>query len=140
MTPDASDNPSADAALVDALSTRLESFEHHAARQVVSWIEDAGLSVAELQVFLALADGKPRGGAELAEAAGLPVDLSYPAMHRLGARGWLVDDGRRHRLSEAGQEKVDELAATRRAAVADFVASLSAQERRDLAVAFGAQR
>lgn len=137
MTEHASDNPSADAALIEALAARLETFEHHAARQMVSWIEEAGLSVAELQVFLVLADGESRSGAELADAAGLSVDLGFPAMHRLGARGWLVDDGRRHRLSEVGQQKVDELAATRREAVADFVASLPAAERRDLARAFG---
>jgi hypothetical protein len=129
-----------DADLVDSLSARLDRFERHAAGRLLGWIQDTGLSMGELQVFLAMSDGEPMNGGQVAEAAGLPVELAYPAIHKLAAQGWLEEENRRHWLSKAGEAKLDELAAVRHAAVGDFVASLSPEERHELAVAMGARQ
>ena len=135
MTPSGDQQP--DDELIEVLSVRLDNFERHAAGHLVGWLQQCGLSTTELQVLLALADGEPREGGELAQASGVPVDLTYPALHKLAANGWLHEENRRHSLSTAGQDKVDELSDVRRAAVADFVSSLSPQERRELATGLG---
>ena len=129
-----------DAGLVEALSIRLDNFERHAAGRLVGWMQDAALSVGDMQVFLALSDGEPRSGGELAQESGVPVELAYPAIHKLAAHGWLHEENRRHWLSEAGRKKLGELAAVRHAAVEDFVASLSSDDRHELAVAMGTAR
>ncbi len=134
------DDRGPDADLVDALSARLDKFERHAAGRLVGWIQETDLSMGELQVFLALSDGEPMHGGQLAEAAGVTVELAYPAIHKLAAQGWLQEENRKHRLSEAGEAKLGELAAVRHAAVGDFVASLPPEERQELAVAMGAAR
>jgi DNA-binding MarR family transcriptional regulator len=135
MTPDGDREPHDE--LIEVLSVRLDNFERHVAGHLVGWLQKCGLSTSELQVLLALADGESREGGELAKASGVPVDLTYPALHKLAAYGWLHEENRRHFLSAAGQDKVHELSTVRRAAVADFVSSLSVQERRDLAVGLG---
>lgn len=134
MSADPADSTS-DAELVDFLASRLATFERYAAGALVRWIEDAGLGFVELRVFLALTDGDELTGAELADAAGLPVETTYPAMHSLGARGWLTERDRRHGLSPLGREKAGELTQALRLAVGDFVASLPLVERRALAEA-----
>ena len=130
-----SDRQASDADLVDALADRLEQFELHTAGHLLRWIHAADLTFAEMRVFLTLADGEARTGGELAEVAGLDVELAYPALHKLEARGWLAENERMHSLGEAGRDQLGELAAIRRAAVGDFVASLPAGERRSLAAA-----
>jgi DNA-binding MarR family transcriptional regulator len=140
MTPDPPDDATRDAGLVDALSARLDNFERHATGHLVGWIQASGLSLAELQVFLALADGEPKEGGQLAAESGVPVELAYPALHKLAAHGWLEEENRRHWLSAAGRDKLEELAAVRHAAVKDFVAGLSPQERHELAAAMGTTR
>jgi len=134
------DRPSSDAGLVEALSGRLERLELYVARELVDWVEGATLSFAEMRVFLAMADGRPRSGADLAEAAGLSVDLTYPALHSLTVRGWLSEANRSHCLTALGKEKADSLSATRHAAVESFIASLPADERQDLAVGLASVR
>ena len=116
---------------------RLDNFERHAAGHLVGWLQKCGLSTTELQVLLALAAGEAREGGELADASGVPVDLTYPALHKLASLGWLHEENRRHSLSATGQDKVAELSTVRRAAVADFVSSLSPEERRELATGLG---
>ena len=130
-----SDRQASDADLVDALADRLEQFELHTAGHLLRWIHAADLTFAEMRVFLTLADGEARTGGELAEVAGLDVEFAYPALHKLEARGWLAENERMHSLGEAGRDQLGELAAIRRAAVGDFVASLPAGERRSLAAA-----
>jgi DNA-binding MarR family transcriptional regulator len=133
----ASDKDAPDDKLVDVLSQTLERFERHATGHLLNWIQASGLSLVELQVFMTLADGERMDGGELAKAAGVPVELTYPAVHKLAAQGWLEEENRRHWLSEGGRAKLDELATVRHAAVGDFVASLTPDQRHDLAVAVG---
>lgn len=56
-------------------------------------------------------------------------------MHKLTTRGWVTQVGRSHCLSESGEDKAQELVATRRTAIEGFIAGLPAEQRNDLAVA-----
>ena len=134
-----SDRQPSDADLVEALTDRLAQFEVHTAGHLLRWIHAADLTFAELRVFLTLVDGEPHSGGELAEVAGLDVEMAYPALHKLEARGWLAEDERMHSLGEAGRDQLGELTAIRRATVGDFVASLPTGERRSLAAALCGQ-
>jgi DNA-binding MarR family transcriptional regulator len=124
--------------LARTLAARLDRFERFAAESMVGWIEDQGLSLAEVRLVLGLADQEPIGATEIAERSGLSVDTAYPALHSLDARGWIRDEGRTHCLSAEGEKAVEELSATRAHAVRNYVDSLSPEERDQLATAFGA--
>ena len=121
--------------LLDALTARLERFQLHTSGHLLRWVQGADLTFAEMRVFLALADGQARTGAELAELAGLEVEMAYPALHKLEARGWLCEAERRHSIHGPGLEQLEELATIRRAAVGEFVASLPTDERQSLTAA-----
>jgi DNA-binding MarR family transcriptional regulator len=123
--------------LARMLAARLDRFERFAAESMVGWIEAHDLSLAEVRVVLAMADQDPMRAAEVAERSQLSVDLVYPAVHSLDARGWIEDQGRTHGLSADGQKAVAELAATRDEAVRRYVDSLSPEERDELASALG---
>ena len=135
MTSASGDDRPPDPILVDALAARLDRFKQYAAKELAGWIEAEGLSVIELHLFLGLADGEARGGAELADAAGLSVESSYKAVHKLAQRGWLAEEDRRHSLNALGRAKSDELTAYGRKAVEGYLASLSPSEREELASA-----
>lgn len=124
--------------LARTLAARLDRFERYAAESMVGWIEELGLSLAEVRVLLAMADQGAMSGSEVAERAGVPVDIVFPAIHSLDARGWIEDSGRTHALSPEGHEAVKGLAATRATAVRNYVDSLSPQEREQLVTSLGA--
>lgn len=132
MTP-----PADNEELARKLAARLDRFERYAAESMVGWIESQDLSLAEVRVVLAMADQEPMHGAEVAERAGLTVDLCYPAIHSLDARGWIEDQGRTHGLSADGRKAVGELADTRAKAVRNYVDSLEDDERAELAGSLG---
>ena len=136
MSTDAADNPP-DPELVRVLCDRLDRFERHATGHLLGWIQATELSPAEIRIFLALDDGRPRPAAELAKTTDVPVELAYPALHKLAARGWLAETHRMHCLSPEGKEKLQELAGVRRSGVEDFVSSLAPEESRTLATALG---
>jgi DNA-binding MarR family transcriptional regulator len=123
--------------LARTLAARLDRFERFAAESMVGWIEAHDLSLAEVRVVLAMADQDPMRAAEVAERTRLSVDLVYPAVHSLDARGWIEDQGRTHGLSADGRKAVAELASTRDEAVRNYVDSLSTEERDELATALG---
>ena len=131
------DDQTPDTALVEVLAARLDRLERFAAEGVIGWMEQAGISLVEVRVLLALADGERLGGAELAEQTGLTVDAAYTHMQKLEARGWLGQEHRRHHLTEEGHETVRTLADTRRKAVGHFVETLSPEDRRRIEVALG---
>jgi DNA-binding MarR family transcriptional regulator len=137
VTPPPDSQPN-NADLARTLAARLDRFERYAAESMVGWIEAHDLSLAEVRVVLAMADQDPMGGSALAERAGLSVDIVYPAVHSLDARGWIEDQGRVHGLSADGYKAVAELATTRAAAVRNYVDSLSPAERDELATSLGA--
>ena len=98
------------------------------------------LSFEDLRLLLALAvkaeDG-PTAISELAELAGFPLDVAYPATHRLRGRGYLVEEGRRYSLSQEGQELVAKLDAAHRQGIQAYVDQMSPEERGQLESAFG---
>jgi DNA-binding MarR family transcriptional regulator len=131
-----SDDPMTDP-LVDALAARLDRLERFAAEGVVGWMQEAGLSLAEVRVLLVLAEEQSLGGGDLAERTGMTVDAAYTTMEQLEARGWLGQEHRRHHLTETGHETVRTLTATRHRAVEHFVKSLSPGDRAQIAAALG---
>ena len=108
--------------------------------QVAAWAEESELSFEDLRLLLALAvkmDDGPAPISELAELAGLPLDVAYPSIHRLRGRGYLVEEGRQYSLSEQGRELVARLDAVHREGIQAYVDQLPAEERRLLETAFG---
>src|SRR5687767_10416059 len=95
--------------LVEALATRLRLIDVVAWQRIAAWAEQSELSFEDLRLLLALAfrmDAGPIAVSELADLAGLPLDVAYPATHRLRGRGYLREEKRQYSLSEQGQELV----------------------------------
>ena len=98
------------------------------------------MSFEDLRLLLALAvklDDGPAAISELAELAGFPLDVAYPATHRLRGRGYVREEGRHYSLSEQGQELFAGLDAAHRQGIQAYVDQLDAEERQQLEVAFG---
>jgi len=126
--------------LVEAIATRIRRMDLLAWQQVAAWAEESELSFEDLRLLLALAvkmDDGPAPISELAELAGLPLDVAYPSIHRLRGRGYLVEEGRQYSLSEQGRELVARLDAVHREGIQAYVDQLPAEERRLLETAFG---
>ena len=102
--------------------------------------EESELSFEDLRLLLALAVKMEEGPAaisELAELAGFPPDVAYPATHRLRGRGYLIEEGRRYSLTREGRELVAKLDAAHRQGIRAYVDQLSPDERERLETAFG---
>src|SRR3954465_11510392 len=87
--------------LVEAIATRLRTMDLVAWQGIATWAEESELSFEDLRLLLALAVKMDDGPvaiselAELAELAGFPLDVAYPATHRLRGRGYVLEEGRR---------------------------------------------
>ena len=122
-------------ALVEALSARLRLVDVVAWQRIATWAEEAELSFEDLRLLLALAqtmDDGPAPVSELADLAGLPLDIAYPAVHRLRGRGYLREEHRSYALSEHGQELVAMLDAAHRDGIKAYVEQLGPEERQRL--------
>lgn len=134
MAPTTSTDP-----LVEALATRLRLVDIVAWQRIAMWAEESELSFEDLRLLLALAvkmDDGPAAVTELAELAGFPPDVAYPATHRLRGRGYLNEERRRYSLSEEGRELVASLDAAHRAGIQAYVGQLDDDERQRLAKAW----
>src|SRR3954470_8031756 len=126
--------------LVDALATRLRRMDLVGWQQIVAWAQESELSLEDLRLLLALAvklDEGPAAISELAELAGLPLDVAYPATHRLRGRGYVSEVGRTYALSQEGRELVGTLDAAHRQGIRAYIDQLDTTERQQLEAAFG---
>jgi hypothetical protein len=126
--------------LVDALATRLRRMDLVGWKRIAAWAEESGMSFEDLRLLLAVAvksDDGPAPISELADLAGLPLDVAYPATHRLRGRGYLSEEGRLYALSAEGQEVVAKLDAAHREGIQAYVDQLNPDERGQLEAAFG---
>jgi DNA-binding MarR family transcriptional regulator len=138
ITPTTSTDP-----LVEALATRLRRIDLVAWQRIATWAEQSELSFEDLRLLLALAvkmDDGPAAVSELADLAGLSLDVAYPATHRLRGRGYLREERRQYSLSDKGQELVAMLDAARREGVQAYVDKLDRDERQRLREAFADAR
>jgi DNA-binding MarR family transcriptional regulator len=126
--------------LVEAIAARLRVMDLVAWQGIAAWAEESELSFEDLRLLLAFAVKAEEGPAaisELAELAGFPLDVAFPATHRLRGRGYLVEEGRRYSLSEEGKELVAKLDAAHRQGIRAYVDQMGPDERRLLETAFG---
>jgi DNA-binding MarR family transcriptional regulator len=118
--------------LVEALSTRMRMADLVSWQRITALAEDAGLSFEDLRLLLAFAaktgDG-PSEVSELAELAGFPLGVGYPAVHGLRRRGYLHEDQRRYSLTAQGQDLVAALDAAHREGIQAYVEQLGREER-----------
>jgi DNA-binding MarR family transcriptional regulator len=122
-------------ALVEALATRLRRMDLIGWQRVATWAEQSELSFRDLRLLLALAlkiDDGPATVSELADLAGFPLDVAYPAIHRLRGRGCLREERRRYSLNEQGQELVARLDAAHREGIQAYVDQLDPEEQQRL--------
>ena len=124
---------------MEALATRLRLIDIVAWQRIAAWAEESELSFEDLRLLLALAikmDDGPAAVSELADLAGFPLDVAYPAIHRLRGRGYLREEGRRYSLSLEGRELVATLDKAHRKGIHVYVDQLDDEERQLLAQAF----
>ena len=126
--------------LVEVLAARLRLMDLVGWQRIATWAEQSELSFEDLRLLLALAvkieDG-PAAVSELADLAGLSLDVAYPATHRLRGRGYLDEEGRQYSLSQQGRELVAKLDAAHREGIQAYVDKLDPDERQRLDAAFG---
>jgi DNA-binding MarR family transcriptional regulator len=130
ITPTTSTDP-----LVEALATRLRLIDLVGWQRIATWAEQSELSFEDLRLLLALAfkmDDGPATVSELADLAGIPLDVAYPATHRLRGRGYLREERRQYALSQQGQELVAMLDAARREGIQAYLDQLDRNERERL--------
>jgi DNA-binding MarR family transcriptional regulator len=130
-------------ALVEALATRLRRMDLVGWQRVATWAKQSELSFEDLRLLLALAlkiDDGPATVGELGDLAGFPLDVAYPATHRLRRRGYVREERRRYALSEQGRELVARLEAARRDGIQAYVDTLDREERGRLLNAFANPR
>ena len=138
ITPTTSTDP-----LVEALATRLRRMDLVGWQRIATWAEQSELSFEDLRLLLALAvkrDDGPAAISELADLAGLSLDVAYPTIHRLRGRGYLREERRQYSLSEEGQQLVSMLDAAHREGIQAYVDQLDDQERQRLRRAFANPR
>jgi hypothetical protein len=101
---------------MDPATQRLRRVALGASTSVCTWAGAAGLEIVEAHALLALACGdEPVGATEIAALGRLSFDDVYPALHRLAARGYALEERRRYRLTDGGRQVIagfdrDELA------------------------------
>ena len=126
--------------LVEVLATRLRVLDLLGWQGIAAWAEESELSFEDLRLLLALAVKMEDGSApisELAELAGFPLEVAYPATHRLRGRGYLQEEGRQYSLTEEGRELVAQLDAVHRKGIGAYVEQLDPDDRQRLEAAFG---
>jgi DNA-binding MarR family transcriptional regulator len=125
--------------LVEAIAIRLRVLDLVGWQRIAVWAEESGLSFEDLRLLLASAvkvDDDPALVSELGDLAGLPLEVAYPAIHRLRGRGYLREEGRHYSLSEEGKELVASLDAAHRQGIQAYVDQLDPDERQRLEAAF----
>jgi hypothetical protein len=130
-------------ALVEALATRLRRMDLVGWQRIANWAEQYELSFEDLRLLLALAvkiDDGPAAISELADLAGFPLEVAYPATHGLRRRGYLREERRQYSLSPQGQELVGRLDAAHREGIQAYVDKLDRDERQRLCRAFAITR
>jgi hypothetical protein len=138
ITPMTSTDP-----LVEALATRLRLIDLVAWQRIATWAEQSELSFEDLRLLLALAfkmDEGPATVSELADLAGFPLDVAYPATHSLRGRGYLREERRQYVLSQRGQELVAGLDAAHREGIQAYVDGINREERQRLSKALAITR
>ncbi|MET0616104.1 MAG: hypothetical protein ABW142_11700 [Thermoleophilaceae bacterium] len=128
---------------MEVLVTRLRVLELIGWQRVAAWAEESGLSFEDLRLLLASAvtvDEGPVVVSDLAELAGFPLEVAYPAVHGLRRRGYLAEEGRRYSLSDKGKELVATLDDAHREGLRAYVDQLDPDERQRLDAAFGIAR
>ena len=73
---------------------------------VWTWTQSAGVQTVDGYVLLALSETGAAGAAAVSDGYGLPLDVVYPALHRLTDRGYVLEEHRHHRLTAEGQRIV----------------------------------
>jgi DNA-binding MarR family transcriptional regulator len=134
ITPMVSTDP-----LVEALATRLRLIDLVGWQRIAMWAGQNELSFEDLRLLLALVfkmDEGPAAVSELAELAGLSLDVASPATHRLRGRGYLREERREYSLSQQGRELVASLDAAHREGIQAYVNQLDRDERQRLSKAF----
>ena len=129
--------------LVEALASRLRQVDLIGWKRIATWAEQSELSFEDLRLLLALAlkmDDGPAAVSELADLAGFPLDVAYPATHSLRGRGYLSEERRQYSLSQRGQELVATLDAAHREGIQEYVDQLDREERQRLCQAFAIPR
>jgi DNA-binding MarR family transcriptional regulator len=130
ITPTTSTDP-----LVEALATRLRLMDLVGWQRIAAWAQQSELSFEDLRLLLAFAfkmDNSPVTVSELSDLAGFPLDVAYPAIHRLRGRGYLREERRQYALSRQGDELVAKLDAAHREGIQAYVDKLDPAERRRL--------
>ena len=125
--------------LVEELATRLRLIDLIAWQRIATWAEQSEMSFEDLRLLLALAfkmDDGPVAVSDLADLAGFPLEVAYPAAHRLRGRGYLHEERRQYSLSEQGQELVATLDTAHREGIEAYVNQLDDEERQRLSRAF----
>jgi DNA-binding MarR family transcriptional regulator len=138
ITPTTSTDP-----LVEELATRLRLIDIVAWQRIATWAQQSELSFEDLRLLLALAfkmDDGPATVSELADLAGFPLDVAYPATHRLRGRGYVREERRQYALSQQGQELVAMLDAAHREGIQAYVDQLDREEHQRLCKAFAIAR
>jgi hypothetical protein len=126
--------------LVEVLATRMRRMDLVGWQRVARWAEQSEISFEDLRMLLAFAvkaDDGPAAISELADIAGFPLDVAFPATHTLRGRGYVSEEGRLYSLSKQGQDLVATLDAARREGIRAYVDQLDPNERRELEGAFG---
>ena len=101
ITPTTSTDP-----LVEALATRLRRMDLVGWQRIATWAEQSELSFEDLRLLLALAmkmDDGPAAVSELADLAGFPLDVAYPAIHGSGVAATCVRNGVNTRSASRGK-------------------------------------
>jgi DNA-binding MarR family transcriptional regulator len=135
ITPMTSTDP-----LVEVLATRLRVLDLVGWQRIAAWAEESGLSFEDLRLLLAFAlkaDDGPVAVSAIAELAGFPLEIAYPATHRLRGRGYLSEEGRQYSLTEEGKELVAKLDAAHRQGIQAYIDQLDPDDRQRLEAAFG---
>ncbi len=125
--------------LVEALATRLRLIDLVAWQRIARWAEQSEMSFEDLRLLLALAfkmDDGPAAVGELADLAGFPLEVAYPAARRLRGRGYLTEERRQYTLTEQGQALVATLDTAHREGIEAYVNQLDDEERERLSRAF----
>ena len=129
--------------LVEGLAGHLRSMDLVSWQRIATWAEQSALSFEDLRLLIALArmagDG-PATVSELGDLAGLPLDVAYPATHKLRDRGYLDEEQRHYVLNESGHELVASYEAAHREGIQAYVDTLDHAERARLLSVFGAGR
>ena len=129
--------------LVEALCKQLRVMDLVGWQRIATWAEESDLSFEDLRLLLALArkmDHGPTAVSELANIAGFPLDVAYPATHRLRGRGYLREERRSYALTKPGQELVAMLDAAHREGIQAYVDQLDRDERERLRNALAIKR